>query len=242
MNVDRKEIIGGQPAKIARDVVIWIGGGSRTPSRIAERFKLCRCHTDKLVAAMVKQGLLERHPPNERSHGEHIYRLGEVALRFANAKFIRRLERAKAEVVLTDLLRRVAEINDNPELCCFVRELRLFGSMLDPEAATVGDIDVGYDLGQRKTPPQYTGDYPYGAWNIARAEASGRSIGSYIDLISYGEIEVKRLLQARNRYLSLHTIGDLVRIGEKCQRIYAATKETVANIDPEDSLPKEVTR
>ena len=78
MKVDRKEIIGGQAAKVARDVVIWIGDGSSTPSGVAGRFKLDRRHTEKLLAAMVARGLLEKHPPNERSLGDIFIRLATL--------------------------------------------------------------------------------------------------------------------------------------------------------------------
>jgi hypothetical protein len=234
VKVDRKDIIGGQPAKVARDLVLWIGHGWTTPRLVAGRFTLDAGATKALLAAMVKRRLLVRHPPNDYSRGEHIYRIGDEAHRFGNAKFIKRLDRAKAGVVLADLLRRVAEINADPELCCYVRELRLFGSMLDPKAKTVGDIDVAYDLGRRKVPPQYGGDHPYVDWNIARAEAAGRGYLDYHGLITYGHTEVKRLLKARNRYLSLHTMADLDGIGAKHKRIFRADPATVANIDPDD--------
>jgi hypothetical protein len=42
---------------------------------------------------------------------------------------------------------------------------------------------------------------------------SGRTFSSYLDRLFYGHTEVMRLLKARSRYLSLHTMDDLEAIG-----------------------------
>jgi hypothetical protein len=49
--------------------------------------------------------------------------------------------------------------------------------------------------------------------SLRRADMSGRTFSSYLDRLSYGHTEVMRLLKARNRYLSLHTMDDLEAIG-----------------------------
>jgi hypothetical protein len=45
---------------------------------------------------------------------------------------IARFPRAKGEAVLKAVIERAHQINANPELCCYIKQLRLFGSMLDP--------------------------------------------------------------------------------------------------------------
>jgi hypothetical protein len=49
--------------------------------------------------------------------------------------------------------------------------------------------------------------------SLRRAEESGRTLSNFIDRVSYGHPEFIRLLKAGSRYLSLHTMDDLEKIG-----------------------------
>jgi hypothetical protein len=78
------------------------------------------------------------------------YNRTDLGQRAAIAKLIARFPRAKGEAVLKVVIERAHQINANPELCSYIRQLRLFGSMLDPSIPMVGDVDVAVELGRRK--------------------------------------------------------------------------------------------
>jgi hypothetical protein len=59
---------------------------------------------------------------------------------------LKRIDRAKVDKIVGELLKRVAQINADPELCHFVNEIRLFGIAMDGNAASFGDVDIAYDL------------------------------------------------------------------------------------------------
>jgi hypothetical protein len=115
------------------------------------------------------------------------------------ASLTKRFPRAAGEVVVAEVVERAKAINGRDDLLCGVSELRLFGSMLDPKAETVGDVDVAYKL-HNKTPPP---GKKRTEWHVERAEQAGRGHIYWGDRIRYGAIEVTLLLKARKQRLSL---------------------------------------
>jgi aryl carrier-like protein len=140
---------------------------------------------------------------------------------------LKRIDRAKVDDIIAELLKRVTQINANPELCYFVNEIRLFGSAMNGDADNFGDVDIAYDLGRRKRPPQYKDwhDWAHKRWKLA-----GRSNLNFMQQLYYAEHEVLRLLKERNQYLSIHNFDDLVGIGADSIRL---------SILPEDQLEAE---
>ena len=53
---------------------------------------------------------------------------GRNGTRFTLARILKRIDRARVNEIIRELLKRVAQINADPELCYFVNESRLFGS------------------------------------------------------------------------------------------------------------------
>jgi chorismate-pyruvate lyase len=110
----------------------------------------------------------------------------------------KRFSRADGEAMVAELVERAKAINARDDLLCGISELRLFGSMLDPKAKTVGDADVAYELFYKQPPPGKRRS----EWHIERAKQSGRNL-QFREMISYGAIEVERPLKARRSRLSL---------------------------------------
>ena len=66
---------------------------------------------------------------------------------------------------------RAYQINANPELCSYIKQLRLFGSMLDFSILMVGDVDVAVEFGRRKPPLNQNGACrDWVEWNVERFE------------------------------------------------------------------------
>jgi len=152
------------------------------------------------------------------------YNRTDLGQRAAIAKLIARFPRAKGEAVLKAVIERAHQINANPELCSYIRQLRLFGSMLDPS--------IPVELGRRKPPLGANGvARDWVGWNIERFEASGRTGGSFLDRICYGDFEVMRLLKSRVTSLSLHTLEDLNSIGAASSSLFAVTALEIARFE-----------
>ena len=110
----------------------------------------------------------------------------------------KRFSRADDEAVVAELVERAKAINARDDLLCGISELRLYGSMLDPKAETVGDVDVAYGLIYKQAPLGKRRS----EWHIERAKQSGRNL-QFCEMINYGATEVERLLKARKSRLSL---------------------------------------
>jgi len=220
MNLDRKELIVGHPIKKVRDFLKnhfeHETDVSSAPQLSAEHFGN---DSEAVLAELIKRGWLEKGqrtwtPAVGPATVHATYNRTDLGQRVAIAKLIARFPRATGDAVLKAVIERAHQINANPELCSYIRELRLFGSMLDPSITVVGDVDVAVELGRRKPPLGPNGmTRDWVEWNIERFEISGRAGGSFLDRICYGEFEVMRLLKSRVAGLSLHTLEDLNSIG-----------------------------
>jgi hypothetical protein len=93
---------------------------------------------------LVQQGFLK--PDDE---GFDFYRSSTKGRSLAQARFGRRLARAKATALLAQLVARAETINANPDLAHVVTELRLYGSLLNDTDGEVGDVDIAFALDDR---------------------------------------------------------------------------------------------
>ena len=198
MKVNTREAIAGQPIKKVRDVLRKMRDGSWTREMLASEFGVN--DASRIIAEMIKRDLLEKSKGFDAGLR---YKLGDAASRLSAVSFLRRIDRKRAEMVVSKLLRRVEQINANETLLMTVREIRAFGSFVTG-ADDLGDVDVFYDLA-RKMP---TKGMSFVEWNLKRAEDSGRESLSYIERLYFGGLEVKRLLKGGDPYLSLHDWGE----------------------------------
>jgi hypothetical protein len=113
------------------------------------------------------------------------------------ASLTKRFGRAVGEKIVADLIARAEAINARDDLLYLVWELALFGSMLDPRAQALGDVDVVYDVRPKD------GGNGWSEKNIARANLMEFGHLSYSEKIRFGKTEVDRLLKNRNGRLSM---------------------------------------
>jgi hypothetical protein len=212
MKLDRNDIICGYPAKKVRDFL----GGTKGAFRFCDHCKpdnLVEIANDyfgddakAVIAALLKRGWIIKTKVDTDVSADTgmklnlpIVSLTQAGKQSRIASLTKRFPRAIGEVVITELVERAKAINARDDLLCGVSELRLFGSMLDPKAETVGDVDVAYKI-FNKEPPSGKKRVE---WHIERAEQAGRGHIYYGDLIRYGAIEVRLLLKGRRPRLSL---------------------------------------
>ena len=241
MDLDRTTIIAGLKIKMVRDAVREMArhdmnDSGWTVTSLADQMNISPTHAEWLSEILVEQKILERKPPpswDKDPVPQIRYALGEYGTRFTLARMLKRIDRAKVDDIIAELLKRVTQINANPELCYFVNEIRLFGSAMNGDADSFGDVDIAYDLGRRKRPPQYKDwhDWAHKRWKLA-----GRSNLNFMQQLYYAEHEVLRLLKGRNQYLSIHNFDDLVGIGADSIRLFILPE---GQIEPEDSVSGE---
>jgi hypothetical protein len=180
---------------------------------------------------LVEQKILERKPPpswDKDPVPQIRYALGEYGTRFTLARMLKRIDGAKVDNIIAELLKRVAQINANPELCYFVNEIRLFGTATSDSAESFGDVDIAYDLGRRKRPPEYK---DWHDWSHKRWKLADRSNLNLMQELYFAEHEVLRLLKGRNQYLSIHNFDDVVSIGVDSVRLFILPEGQVESED-----------
>ena len=231
MNLDRNTLICGLPVKTVRDAIREMNRYDNndygwTVEELGNHIEISTTHAEWLCNTLLEHGILERMPqPDTRWHARGTYyRVSDAGTRFTNASMLKRVDRTRVDKLLAGLLERVQEINANNDLCCFVNEIRLFGSAVDTEAESFSDVDICYVLARRKTPPQYK---KWTDWSIARAKLSGRKSLQFLNMLYYGNTEVMRMIKNGSPYLSLHSLEDVVGIGADSTRLYIASEGAI---------------
>ena len=105
------------------------------------------------------------------------------------ARSVQRLNRAKADKLLTDFLRSVEEVNAHPGLLHWVTEVRVFGSYLT-NSDDLGDIDIVIK-------------------KESRPEQNDKFFGSDRDMVFYLDLLAALLLKGGSRFISLHGVTEL---------------------------------
>ena len=128
------------------------------------------------------------------------------------------MSRAKAEKLLADFLKRVEDANGRDELSHYVHEAHIFGSYLNDDAKNLGDLDIAIELRLRqirgRDPVKHSQD------RGIKAQKAGRRFRSSVELMFFGEIEVRQLLKGRGPYISLHPMSDLEATNAASRLIY----------------------
>jgi len=118
------------------------------------------------------------------------------------ARFVPRINRAKAEKLLADFLQCVEEVNAHPDLLHWVTEVRVFGSYLN-DSDKLGEIDLAIKRERRPASGSFSDAYP------------GRLVAL--------------LLKGGSRYISLHGVAgfdESSEFGGKTVYTFAPPKET----------------
>jgi hypothetical protein len=87
-------------------------------------------------------------------------------------KFVRRIDRAKADALLKGALERVTAINTDPAMMYWVTEVRVFGSYLT-DTNDLGDLDLAVKCEWRRD--RTASNYEPGAEQVVLRRVKGRS-------------------------------------------------------------------
>jgi len=124
------------------------------------------------------------------------------ALAMASAKPIRR---STAERLVSELLKRVADVNSDPHFLFWIEEVLVFGSFLTP-TEMLGDVDLGLTYMRRTNDPEEFDKLR--KERVKEAQAAGRHFPRFFDRVSWPMREVELTLRNRCGSLSLHNLCD----------------------------------
>jgi hypothetical protein len=139
--------IAGLPAKETRDLLRF-AGETFYAQRIALKCDWPLPRAQALMAALESAGYVRRREVDQE--GDILWERSDLGQRLVCARFLPRLRRATAETLLDGVVERARSLNRDPGTLYFIARLSVFGSYLDAEAATLGDLDVGVVLQQRR--------------------------------------------------------------------------------------------
>jgi hypothetical protein len=111
-----------------------------TKGDIAAFFRVSERKGAEILREMRRRGWVKRLKGSSWKHGHHEITMGGNALVAASA--VPPINRAKAERLLADFLKRVVEVNARSELTHYVHEVQIFGSYLSKKAKDLGDLDL----------------------------------------------------------------------------------------------------
>lgn len=114
------------------------------------------------------------------------------------------ITRAKADLLLAELLERVKKVNSNSDLVYKVESVKVFGSYLS-EKEILGDIDIAIKLEKKGTREEFKSKSDE---RIIFAHKNGRTFSNFIDQLYWPYQEVMLQLSTRKKGLSLHYDGE----------------------------------
>lgn len=211
MKIDKKTLICGIPIIRIRDFVRrYRTPGSFSLQTIMEYFKLTKPSGTCLLNELLNSGYAEQTKTNE-------YKVSVKGNALAQVKFVSRMNKAKADNVSNEFMKRVEEINGDENYIYRDPKLYLFGSYLNPEADDYGDIDIANELECKINDERFT---EVSQRIVANAIAAGKVFSSIVEEVCYPTDLVLRNLKNRSPYISLHRMDDVETLSAPHKQIY----------------------
>lgn len=205
MELSRKDVIAGHPAKMIRQFLRHLSHAEGAGVQFAAYYlKLDEATADTVLSKLLEEGLIE--PYKRVRSNEPGWRNTIKGNRFGQGKFLKPISRDEATIILNNFLLRVSRLNADPYFFIGVNRIEVFGSYLS-EAALVNDIDLFIHYGLK---PSFrpSDQMQLSQDRIKLAELNGRQFRNIVDETSWPTREVELYVRARERRLSLHRPSD----------------------------------
>ncbi len=212
MKIDKLTTISNIPIKSIRDFLIRY----RTPANFSlitlqQHFKISENSAQDLCRELIRQEFIE----DDTSGKYEVTRKGNA---LAQAKFVKRLNKEKADLHFRRFINRVKEVNADSSFLYRVKQLFLFGSYLDRSCDDFGDLDIAFVLEPKINDHN---DFMKAQQKlISNACENGKVFSSIVEEIFYAETIVLRYLKNRSPYISLHRLSDVIELGTPYKQIY----------------------
>lgn len=216
MNIDRNAIIAGIPIITVRNFLRdFRRYGSFSLQAMIKHFSLEPQSCAYLLKELIACGYIEENSLNK-------YEVTVKGNALAQTKFVSRMNKAKADKIFGDFMKRVEKINEDDSYVYRVSKLILFGSYLNSAANDYGDIDIAYEL---KPKMCYFKTFNEVCQSIIdNAKENGKRFYSYLDEICYPETLVLQYLKSRSPYISLHRPEEIRILAAPHKQIFPKLK------------------
>lgn len=217
MKVDKHITIGNIPIKGIRDFFIRY----RTPAKfslmtVEQYFKISNNSARDLCKELISQEFIE-----DDKFGKYV--VTEKGNALAQTKFVKRMNKEKADLIFQKFIDRVEEVNSNNTFLYYVKQLFLFGSYLDRSSDDFGDLDIAFVL-ERKI--KDSNDFMAAQQKLVQdACENGKVFSSIVEEVCYAETIVLKHLKSRSPYISLHRLSDVIELGAPYKQIYPFSDE-----------------
>lgn len=183
--------------------------------------------------------------PEEQEYGRPFDGLTELGKALVSAKGTKRVGREKAQQVLDEFLASCASVNARSDIPFHVREVWLFGSMIDPIREEVADIDLVpvYD-----TPPNWSDPKE----RRKKFHALANELGGSAVVASAGVFGAARAQSyvinhflhggRRHRLLAVHEMHELLALTCSCRLIFDSGRGGLVDDPPLSRHPQSETR
>ena len=201
MKIDKNKRINNIPIIKIRNFLRRFSRGSSEDllTHISGYFNLTKQEATNIIEALVEDGYIEKE-------GEVYYRtIKGNAL--SNVRFIKRMNKEKADKEFSEFMKRVENLNQNNEFIYQVKRIVIFGSYLNPENKDFGDIDIGIELEPRIKDKK--------AFELAENEIisnaieNGKVFSNIVDELFYPQDLVFKYLRNKSRYISIHRMDQV---------------------------------
>lgn len=155
----------------------------------------------ELLRALKSEGYLAS---SDRGRWGRTWHLSDLGYRVAAARLGKPFRRQTAQRHLVQFLQRVMEVRDDRRWPSIVTTVILFGSLLDSERESVGDVDLAVRLAHRTTDAEQH-EKMHRAY-IRGQIKSGRRLDSTFEQVALPEIDLYRYLRNRLPCVSLHSV------------------------------------
>lgn len=218
MRLSKSDRIAGYPMTTIRQLMRdcaykeWI-----TPKGTASLLNISVDNATQLLNALIHEDLLTKIDGPDCLEVTWSTTVKGHAL--AQAHFLPAITRAKADIIVHQLLERVRQSHHDPYYFLCVQSLHVFGSYANT-VPTVNDIDLILTLGWK---PQFTNPLIRSELSQARrhqASRNGRRFRHLSDELNWPDTELKRFLRARNPRISFHADDEAELLNVSLTELY----------------------
>ncbi len=219
MKIEKGQTIAGQSVLKVRD--FFKRYQRFDAADVAHFFAISKKAAKAVCLELLKAGYSEQVPkeqmPDEYKK-EIWYDLLPLGRSLRLARAVPPITRQKADCIVEEFMARVREVNSNKKYVYKVDKVLLFGSYIRPDATELNDVDIAVEIIHKFDNPDIrqkkNDEY------IKAAIRSGRRFNDWLDQMFCPEVDVKKFLKNRSRYISLHPMHDEVLKITETKQIY----------------------
>lgn len=183
---------------------------------LSDYFGLSDKAAEALLSELISNGYLEKEEKDK-----DIYQRSVKGNALSNVRFVKRMNKQKADRVFEDFMARVESLNKSDDFIYKVKRILLFGSYLNKENEDFGDIDLAVELEQRIKDNKAFEDAQQEIIN--NAIENGKVFSNIVDELFYPEYLVFKFLKNSSRYISLHRIDQVSMLKITYRQVYPST-------------------